>query len=127
MSAATSSKGVHSLPKADRPVREEAPRSPSRARQLWDAQDAGSEGVARQTPALPSALHAHQRILAQSRRALLRRDHDQVVCKMDASTSDKDEASAGPTRALQISALIAWSSESTVVTASQPKGASRGR
>ena len=30
------------------------------------------------TSALQSALHAHQRILAQSRRALLRRDHDQA-------------------------------------------------
>ena len=50
-----------------------------------------------------------------------------VVCKMDASTSDKEEASAGPTRALRISASLAWSSESTGVTASQPKGASRGR
>jgi len=36
------------------------------------------EGVARQASALQAALHADQRILAQSRRAFLRRDHDQA-------------------------------------------------
>ena len=43
-----------------------------------DAQDARGEGVARQASALQAALHADQRVLAQSRRALLRRDHDQA-------------------------------------------------
>jgi transposase len=47
MPAAASGAGVHPLPEADRPMRAEAPRRPPRARQLRDAQDARSEGVAR--------------------------------------------------------------------------------
>ena len=52
-----------SASEADQPVRAEAPRCPSRARQLRDAQDARGEGVARQASALQAALHTDQRFL----------------------------------------------------------------
>ena len=68
---------IRFLKRIDR-MREEAPRPPPRARQLRDAQDARGEGVARQASALQAALHADQRLLAQSGRALLRRDHEQA-------------------------------------------------
>ena len=76
--AAPSGEGVHPLPQADRPHRRQALRSPPRRRQLRDAQDSCRESLACQAPPLPSALHADQRILAQPRRALLRRDHEEA-------------------------------------------------
>jgi transposase len=54
------------------------PRRASRARQLRGAQDRRGEGVARQASPLPAALHADQRVLAQSRRTVLCRDHDEA-------------------------------------------------
>ena len=61
-----------------RPHRPQALRPASDRRQLWDAQDTRGEGVARQASPLPSALHADLRLLAQSGRAVLRRDHQQA-------------------------------------------------
>src|SRR3990170_712397 len=42
------------------------------------AQDARDVGPAREASALQAALHADERIVAQSRRAVLRRDHDEA-------------------------------------------------
>ena len=54
-------------PRAGRPRRAPDPG------QLQHAQDAGDSSLARATPPLPSALHPDQRLLAQPRRALVRR------------------------------------------------------
>jgi transposase len=50
-------------------------RRASGARQLRHPQDARGKGLDRQTPALQAPLHAHQRVLAESGRTVLRRDH----------------------------------------------------
>jgi hypothetical protein len=55
----------HPRHRAHRPVRAELPRYPPRARQLWDAQDACGEVLARQASPLPYALHADQCLLAK--------------------------------------------------------------
>ena len=67
--------GVHPLPEEDRPDRRETSRDPRHLRQLLHPQDASGEGVARQASALQAALHSDIVVVAQSRRALLRRDH----------------------------------------------------
>ena len=50
-------------------------RCASGARQLRHPQDARGEGLAGQAPALQAALHAHQRVMAEPGRTVLRRDH----------------------------------------------------
>src|SRR5215210_5966254 len=54
-------------------------RRPHRARQQLHPQDTGDPEVAARAPPLPAALHAHQRVLAQPRRALVRRTHQQAA------------------------------------------------
>ena len=48
-------------------------------RQQQHPQDASDPEVAARAPPLPAALHAHQLILAEPRRALVRRAHDQAA------------------------------------------------
>ena len=75
MHAASSRQRVPDISSPHRPGREETEGYPSGSGQLRNPQDARGAGVAGETPALQAALHAHQRVLAEPRRTLLRRDH----------------------------------------------------
>ena len=61
--------------KADRPQHAEASGHPLHCRQLRDPQKTGSQGLARQAPALSPPLHSDIVIMAEPGRALVRQDH----------------------------------------------------
>jgi transposase len=63
------------LPRPDRDGGSTRPRGPRHPRQRQHPQDAAHPALARQPPPLPPPLHAHQRLLAQPRRAVLRAAH----------------------------------------------------
>ena len=76
--AAASRRGVPPLPQPDRRLRAGAPRRARRPRQLLDPQDAIDPALAAPPPALHAALHADLQLLAEPRRALVRRADDEV-------------------------------------------------
>ena len=67
MSAPPSRQGIHPVPEEDRLDRSQASRSPSHRRQLHDAQDKGSSGVAGAASTLQIALHSDFVVLAEPR------------------------------------------------------------
>jgi hypothetical protein len=75
---APSRRGVASLPQSDRALGAGAPRRSRRARQLLDPQDPGDPALAAAPPALHAALHADLQLVAEPRRALVRRADDEV-------------------------------------------------
>ena len=96
MPAASPCQRIHPLLEEDRPMREEVPRPPSRARQLRHAQDAQGEGVARRHP----ALHAHftptsaswlnqvERFFAQITERRIRRGTFRSVAELERAIED---------------------------------------
>jgi len=62
----------------DRALGARAARRPRRARQLLDPQDSLDPALAHAPPALHAALHAHLQLVAEPRRALVRRADDEV-------------------------------------------------
>ena len=67
--------GVPEISAAGRQARARASSRASGARQLRHPQDARGDSMAGQAPTLQAALHAHQRLMAEPSRTLLRRNH----------------------------------------------------
>ncbi len=67
------------IPADDRPRGPRRPRRPSRARQQLHSQDPGDPTLAGRPPPLRLALHPDQQLLAEPRRALVRRTHHQKL------------------------------------------------
>ena len=78
MTSPPSRRGVPPLLEPDRRLGSRAPRRPCRARQLLHAQDPLDPALAPSPPTLHDALHAHLQLLAEPRRALVRRAHHQM-------------------------------------------------
>ena len=76
--AAASRRGVPPLPQPDRRLGAGAPRRARRARQLLDPQDPVDPALAGPPSALHAPFHADLQLLAEPRRALVRRTDDEV-------------------------------------------------
>ena len=76
--SATARGGVQALPQPDRRRPASRTRCPRRTRQLLDTQDALDPALARAPPPLHVPLHPDLQLLAQPRRALVRRTHDEM-------------------------------------------------
>src|SRR5439155_1869465 len=77
-SGATPRRGVPPLPQPDRQDRAGPPRRARSRRQLLNAQDAVDPALAAPTPAFHAAFHADLQLLAQPRRALVRRADNEM-------------------------------------------------
>src|SRR5439155_286870 len=71
-------RGVPPLPEPDRQLGADPPRRARRARQLLDPQNAIDPALAPPPPTLHAPFHANLQLLAQPRRALVRRTNDEV-------------------------------------------------
>ena len=78
-SSAPSESRVSAVPQAHRHGRGKRSRHPSHSRQLRYAQDAAGATLASGPPALPPPLHSHERVVVESRGALVRKLTDKQI------------------------------------------------